>query len=165
MSCNNEHEEHAVPGPVHYWQYGKIPGQEELTNAVAHAADEHGLIPDALSYTKELKPLEDIYQGGSPHGVLQSAIDARADCGTAFSALDAFFVNGMPCDGIVDCTKDDADEFRFEMTDGIHAQYWTCNGGDTAPFYAIRKCAMEGMLSATSLTLSMPGNMHCILAS
>ena len=42
----------AVLGPIHYWLYGKIGNQEELTAEIADLAEQNGWIEDAAHYQK-----------------------------------------------------------------------------------------------------------------
>ena len=71
-------------GPIHYWLYGKIGRQEELTRAFADTAAKHGWLVNASGYTKTLPALESVIDEGNIHGWLQSRI---ADAETRYAAL------------------------------------------------------------------------------
>lgn len=61
-------------GPVHYWLYGKIGNQEELTRLFAESALEDGRLDDISEYVSELPQLETVIDEGNIHGWLQSRI-------------------------------------------------------------------------------------------
>ena len=71
-------------GPIHYWLYGKIGHQEELTQAFADAAAKNGWLANASDYTKTLPALESVIDEGNIHGWLQSRI---ADAEARYAAL------------------------------------------------------------------------------
>ena len=71
-------------GPIHYWLYGKIGHQEELTRALADVADKNGWLENAADYTITLPALESVIDEGNIHGWLQSCI---ADAETRYAAL------------------------------------------------------------------------------
>ena len=71
-------------GPIHYWLYGKIGHQEELTRAFADVAGKHGWLGNAADYTKALPALESVIDEGNIHGCLQARI---ADAETRYAAL------------------------------------------------------------------------------
>lgn len=71
-------------GPIHYWLYGKIGHQEELTRAFAEVAAKNGWLENASDYTRELPALESVIDEGNIHGWLQSRI---ADTETRYAAL------------------------------------------------------------------------------
>lgn len=73
-----------VLGPIHYWLYGKIENQEELTRAVAEKAIADGKITSADEYTKVLPPLETVIDESNIHGWLQAQI---ADSESRFAKL------------------------------------------------------------------------------
>ena len=52
-------------GPIHYWLYGKIGKQEELTNRIAVFAENSGWISDCEAYVKKLPPLEEVIDEGN----------------------------------------------------------------------------------------------------
>ena len=62
-------------GPIHYWLYGKISNQEELTKFLAEGAREQGMSLAVSRYTRNLPPLEEIIDPMNIHGSLQAAID------------------------------------------------------------------------------------------
>lgn len=62
-------------GPIHYWLYGKIANQEELTKFLAEGAREQGMSLAVSRYTRNLPPLEEIIDPMNIHGSLQAAID------------------------------------------------------------------------------------------
>lgn len=62
-------------GPIHYWLYGKISNQEELTKFLAEEAREQGMSLAVSRYTRNLPPLEEIIDPMNIHGSLQAAID------------------------------------------------------------------------------------------
>ena len=62
-------------GPIHYWLYGKIANQEELTKFLAEGAREQGMSLSVSRYTRNLPPLEEIIDPMNIHGSLQAAID------------------------------------------------------------------------------------------
>ena len=62
-------------GPIHYWLYGKISNQEELTKFLAEGAREQGMSLTVSRYTRNLPPLEEIIDPMNIHGSLQAAID------------------------------------------------------------------------------------------
>lgn len=62
-------------GPIHYWLYGKISNQEELTKFLAEGAREQGMSLAVNRYTRNLPPLEEIIDPMNIHGSLQAAID------------------------------------------------------------------------------------------
>lgn len=62
-------------GPIHYWLYGKIDNQEELTKFLAEGAREQGKSLAVSRYTRNLPPLEEIIDPMNIHGSLQAAID------------------------------------------------------------------------------------------
>ena len=61
-------------GPIHYWLYGKIGHQEELTRCLAEAALKEGRLADFSSYVRDLPRLETVIDEGNIHGWLQSRI-------------------------------------------------------------------------------------------
>ena len=71
-------------GPIHYWLYGKIGHQEELTRAFADLAEKNGWLEKASDYTRELPALESVIDEGNIHGWLQARI---ADAETRYAAL------------------------------------------------------------------------------
>lgn len=71
-------------GPIHYWLYGKIVHQEELTQAFADIAAKNGWLENASDYTKTLPSLESVIDEGNIHGWLHSRI---ADAETRYAAL------------------------------------------------------------------------------
>ncbi|MDD6457391.1 MAG: hypothetical protein PUF68_01310 [Lactimicrobium massiliense] len=62
-------------GPIHYWLYGKISNQEELTKFLAEGAREQGTSLTVSRYTRNLPSLEEIIDPMNIHGSLQAAID------------------------------------------------------------------------------------------
>ncbi len=62
-------------GPIHYWLYGKISNQEELTKFLAEGAREQGMSLSVSRYVRNLPPLEEIIDPMNIHGSLQAAID------------------------------------------------------------------------------------------
>ena len=78
----------------------------------------------------------------------------------AWRVFEDFFVNGMPCDRINAATAKEADHLSWEMTRDIHEQYWTACAEGSAPYYALRKSVMDGMLAHTSLRLAMEDTAH-----
>ena len=62
-------------GPIHYWLYGKISNQEELTKFLAEGAREQGMSLAVSRYVRNLPPLEEIIDPMNIHGSLQAAID------------------------------------------------------------------------------------------
>ena len=71
-------------GPIHYWLYGKIGKQEELTNRIAVFAENSGWISDCEAYVKKLPPLEEVIDEGNIHGWLQECI---SDAETRYADL------------------------------------------------------------------------------
>jgi hypothetical protein len=61
-------------GPIHYWLYGKIGNQEELTRCLAEAALRDGKLADIDTYVRDLPPLETVIDEGNIHGWLQTRI-------------------------------------------------------------------------------------------
>ena len=61
-------------GPIHYWLYGKIGNQEELTKRIAAYAQQKNLIDSSTEYVRELSPLEEVIDEGNIHGWLQARI-------------------------------------------------------------------------------------------
>lgn len=184
----------AVLGPIHYWLYGKIGNQEELTAEIADLAEQNGWIEDAAHYQKSLPALETVIDEGNIHGWLQAQIndaetryadlvtkilagdEARMDAllkaaeqfgeqhavaagspEEAYKALDDFFVNRMPCDRVNVKTGSDEDHVSWEMTQDIHVQYWH---GTSAPYYALRRSVMEGMLKNSGYVLNAGDDFH-----
>ncbi|MGN1389701.1 MAG: hypothetical protein ACI4WR_08635 [Bulleidia sp.] len=185
----------AVLGPIHYWLYGKIGNQEELTAEIADLAEQNGWVGDTEHYQKKLPALETVIDEGNIHGWLQAQIndaetryadlvseilagdetrmDALCDAAEqfgerhavqagsseeAYKAFDDFFVNGMPCDRVNVMTVSGEDRVSWEMTQDIHEQYWH---GNSAPYYAIRKSVMEGMLKNSGYALEAEDPFHC----
>ena len=73
-----------VLGPIHYWLYGKIGKQEELTSRIAVFAENSGWISDSKVYVKKLPPLEEVIDEGNIHGWLQECI---SDAETRYADL------------------------------------------------------------------------------
>ena len=71
-------------GPIHYWLYGKIGHQEELTQAFADLAEKNGWLENASDYTRELPALESVIDEGNIHGWLHARI---TDAETRYAAL------------------------------------------------------------------------------
>ncbi len=184
----------AVLGPIHFWLYGKIGNQEELTAALADLAQQNGWMEDAGKFCKVLPPLETVIDEGNIHGWLQAQItdaetryadlvmqilagdETRMDALLAgaeqfgeghavhsgspeevYQAFDDFFVNGMPCDRVNAKTGSDEHHVSWEMTQEIHGQYWH---GNSAPYYALRRSVMEGMLKDSGYLLSAADEFH-----
>ncbi len=62
-------------GPIHYWVYGKVQLQDELTKRFAERAQREGWLADVDRYVvEEDRPLEELIVGGNIHGSLQSMI-------------------------------------------------------------------------------------------
>ncbi|MBQ9514478.1 MAG: hypothetical protein IJR57_00055 [Ruminococcus sp.] len=61
-------------GSIHYWLYGKISNQEELTKRIAAYAQQENLIDSSTEYVRELSPLEEVIDEGNIHGWLQAYI-------------------------------------------------------------------------------------------
>ena len=90
----------------------------------------------------------------------EHALDASCNAQAAYQAFENFFVNGMPCDRINAVTEESADRVSWEMTQDIHAQYWSAYADGSAPYYTLRKSVMDGMLSETVLALQASDNSH-----
>lgn len=73
-----------VLGPIHYWLYGKIGRQEELTKALAAHAKAEGWVEDTGRFEKTLSPLESVIDEGNIHGWLQAQI---SDAEERYAAL------------------------------------------------------------------------------
>ncbi len=63
-----------VLGPIHYWLYGKIGRQEELTARLAETALAEGYLTDASPYLRQSEPLEQVIDEGNIHAWLQERI-------------------------------------------------------------------------------------------
>ncbi|MEE8807838.1 MAG: hypothetical protein SOI44_05390 [Lactimicrobium sp.] len=87
-------------GPIHYWLYGKIANQEELTKYFADQAKENGLLEDDSAYVRVLPPLERIINPMNIHGSLQSTIDS-AESRYAALVEDLLKKNGADPDMLV----------------------------------------------------------------
>ena len=61
-------------GPIHFWLYGKIEKQEELTKQLSATAKAKGLIIDSEKYTYDLPDLESAIDTTNIHGWLQGKI-------------------------------------------------------------------------------------------
>lgn len=124
--------------------------QEQITDAETRYACLVSLI-----LSKHGERLKQLYQSarkfGEHHAV--EAVSPEA----IYKAFDDFFVNGMPCDRINAVTDTAADHLSWEMTQDIHAPYWN---GDTAPYYAIRRSVMEGMLNGSGYSLESQDDFH-----
>ncbi len=71
-------------GPIHYWLYGKIGHQEELTRRLSETAVQEGWIADANEYIRDLPALETVIDEENIHGWLQARI---SDAERRYAAL------------------------------------------------------------------------------
>lgn len=74
----------AFLGPIHFWLYGKIGNQEELTETIAVYAVSKKWIVNENEYIKSLPPLETVIDEGNIHGWLQAQI---TDAETRYAKL------------------------------------------------------------------------------
>lgn len=131
-------------GNIHGWL------QDQITDAETRYA---ALV--SLILSKHEERLEQLCQAAYSFGQ-QHALPAQSP-EEVYKAFEDFFVNGMPCDRINAVTDTAADHLSWEMTQDIHAPYWN---GDTAPYYAIRKSVMEGMLNGSGYSLESQDDFH-----
>ncbi len=131
-------------GNIHGWL------QDQITDAETRYA---ALV--SLILSKHEERLEQLCQAAYSFGQ-QHALPAKSP-EEIYKAFEDFFVNGMPCDRVNAVTDTAADHLSWEMTRDIHAPYWN---GSTAPYYAIRKSVMEGMLKDTGYQLLASDDFH-----
>ena len=136
-------------GNIHGWL------QAQITDAETRYAS---LVTRILS--EDEKRLADLCAAAERLGKEHALTAETAE--EVYKAFEDFFVNGMPCDRINAVTESYAGKLSWEMTQDIHAQYWN---GDSAPYYAIRKSVMEGMLAGTNYTLASTDDAHYSIVS
>ena len=89
----------------------------------------------------------------------QNALPAGTTPAEAYQAFENFFVNGMPCDRVNSITESSDTGLSWEQAQELHTEYWTSQGG-VETYYRLRKCVMDGMLSACALRLAMADKDH-----
>lgn len=90
----------------------------------------------------------------------QNALPAGTSPTEAYQAFENSFVNGMPCDRVNTVTERNSATLSWAQTQELHAEYWTSQGDSVEAYYRLRKCVMDGMLSACALCLTMADKDH-----
>ncbi len=124
-------------GNIHAWL------QAQITDAEQRFAD---LITGLAEHMDEITGCA--FEFGK-----QNRIHGEADAEEIYRYFEDFFVNGMPCDHVNAVTGQSEESLTWEMTQDIHAPYWTT--GEVNHYYEIRKAVMDGMLSDTEYRLIM----------
>ena len=136
-------------GNIHGWL------QAQITDAETRYAS---LVTKILS--EDEKRLADLCAAAERFGKEHALTAETAE--EVYKAFEDFFVNGMPCDRVNAVTGSSAEKLSWEMTQDIHSPYW---GGDSSPYYAIRKSVMEGMLAETNYELASADDAHYTIIS
>ncbi len=71
------------------------------------------------------------------------------DIGTpeeAFSALNDFILEGMPCDRVNEIIVSDADKYSWRTTACLHKDYWDKVEGDVSVFYELRETWVKAFI-------------------
>ena len=66
----------------------------------------------------------------------------------------------MPCDRVNSISERGSAAVSWAQTQELHAEHWTSQGGSVNIYYRLRKCVMDGMLSACALRLTMADKDH-----
>lgn len=139
-------------GNIHGWLQERI---HEAENRYAQLVG--GVLSAAAERINAL--CEAAFAFGKDH-----TLDADCNAQTAYQAFENFFVKGMPCDRVNVVTEDSPTGVTWEMTQDIHAQYWSAYADGSAPYYTLRKSVMDGMLSDTALCVRTPDAAHYTIA-
>ena len=135
-------------GNIHGWLQSRIADAEQRYAALVLALTTQE--PDYLD-----RLIREAYAFGTRH-----ALPAETTPAEAYKAFEDFFVNGMPCDQVNLVTESTDQALSWTQTRDLHAEAWSAQGGDVSFYYQLRKSVMDGMLSESSLRLSIPDSSH-----
>jgi len=133
---------------IHGWLQSRITDAEQRYAALVLTLTAQE--PDYLDVL-----IREAYAFGAQH-----ALPAGTAPAEAYKAFEDFFVNGMPCDQVNLVTESTDQALSWTQTRDLHAEAWSAQGGDVSIYYQLRKSVMDGMLSESSLRLSIPDSSH-----
>ena len=95
--------------------------------------------------------LEGLCQKASTLGKAQGF---KGNAKEAFMALNGLFLDGMPCDRVLDPIEVSEEKMVWQITEDVHCNYWQ----DGSVYYKLRDAWTEGFLEESACQYTHQGN-------
>ena len=143
--------------------YGKpIPPDRQLDRIIDHN-NIHGWLNEQVVLTEKRfafiienllssgETLEGLCQKASTLGKAQGF---KGNAKEAFMALNGLFLDGMPCDRVLDPIEVSEEKMVWQITEDVHGNYWQ----DGSVYYKLRDAWTEGFLEESACQYTHQGN-------
>lgn len=128
-------------GNIHAWLSDRIEGVERRYAA---------LVAKILS--EDATRIESLETVARQFGEVRAI--AADDAMQAYQALDAYTLDGMPCDAVNIMTDRREDAVAWECHADVHGAFWKEAGADPAHYTRLRKAMVDGLCSQSAFSIS-----------
>ncbi|HHX60921.1 MAG TPA: hypothetical protein GX707_09445 [Epulopiscium sp.] len=122
-------EDEIDTGNIHGWLHSRIEGAE-LRLAY--------IVTTIIEANPELKEgIIELFENQGERAAKKYTADIKTP-EDAFTALNDFILEGMPCDRVNEVISSDANKYSWRTTACLHKAYWDNVEGDVSIFYTLR---------------------------
>lgn len=122
---------------IHGWLQDRIHKAEGR-----HAAWVTRIVNANKNYKQDLMQLSE-EQGAAAAGQYEGNISRPED---AYTALNEFILEGMPCDRVDAVISNTSDEYVWHTTQCLHKTYWDTERGDVQNFHDLREAWIKAFI-------------------
>lgn len=132
-------EDEIDTGNIHGWLHSRIESAE-LRQAY--------LITTILEASPELEDgIIKLFENQGEQAAKEYAIDIKVP-EDAFTALNNFILEGMPCDRVNEVISSDEEKYSWRTTACLHKDYWDKVEGDISIFYTLRDAWVKSFIES-----------------